>query len=62
MDQIYSRLLFYSSGLAGRGRFFFYRYCLFLFPVFGLALFRLVIQVTGRGKELLNVRDPFCRL
>jgi glycosyltransferase involved in cell wall biosynthesis len=59
LDQAYSRLLCHSNNLLYRGRYILYRYGFFLFPSFGLALFRLVIKLTGRGKDLLIVRSPF---
>jgi glycosyltransferase involved in cell wall biosynthesis len=59
LDQAYSRLLCHSSSILYRGRYILYRYGFFLFPSFGLALFRLVIKLTGRGKDLLIVQSPF---
>lgn len=61
MGQIYHRLLKHSLRVDQRLRFLVYRYLFLALPGVGLALFRAAIRISGRGKELLNVRDPFNR-
>lgn len=58
-DQIRYRLLRQSGRRTIGIRFFFYRHFLFKFPSLGVAIFRLLARIAGRGAMAFDFRDPF---
>jgi len=58
LDQLYFRLLRHSATFSMRVRFLIYRNVFMRFPGMGMSLFRTAIKLSGRGKDMLTIRDP----